>query len=81
MESLEKVFTGKGGTTRLIATGLILLGIFALVTENDYKIDGTYKKVNLFSLKPARAEVQDEKDENKMTPFEDKIFMEEITEE
>ena len=53
MEGLANIFTGKGGTTKLIVVGLVVIGLADMVIENNYQLSGKLKNDGSFSLKPA----------------------------
>lgn len=48
------IFKGKGGGAKLAMVGLFLLGIFSLVTDNDYEVDAGTAKGGRFNMKPHR---------------------------
>lgn len=52
MEAVVNIFTGKGGTIRMIVAGLIVLGFADLVIENNYQFSGSRGNDSV-SLKPS----------------------------
>jgi hypothetical protein len=49
------IFKGKGGGAKLAMVGLFLLGIFSLVTDNDYEVDAGTAEGGKFKMMPHRS--------------------------